>query len=530
MMEPLPGSQILQQVRSDCERYGAISILGNLETASREHTQITVVVDQLHEALLAAHSTINKADERTTHSASHCTATDNSAREADSYSPIDDIVTCYLSRMQHPPPDTLLKFPSCTPLPWILIMSWIVKRNLPGAATRFLNFYVQPAAQIAPGGGDQRRLGSEAPGLASLMVFLPFPSHHSATCDESTPPVNSTARVHLERYEYPATLIRSASNFGSESPLDRGAQTNELVSNTQLCLCAPGEDEKTAPECSPPTSQASDAQITHTVTTTPPVDGNSAGRAESEDNSDHSSDLSSAFYGNFSEAYAQSSICIPTFKPFPIVPVVCIIREGSEIVPFMLSALSQKQVLQHGLPIIGILYDTSHEICRVFLGWQGPMNDTMDPAPKLHIAAASEDSAAPNMIGASPCGIFNLRSRLDALALAHFLDLLSRHAGSIKSRWASFARPLPTGTVSPNVTATVPTTQPWRADTVAELPTGGDCPLSTAVLQWRIDVEPFCNPQWPGIMESDHERSTPPFSTMPDDTEVCSSTNNNYPT
>ncbi|KAI0665551.1 hypothetical protein C8Q78DRAFT_1083797 [Trametes maxima] len=126
-----------------------------------------------------------------------------------------------------------------------------------------------------------------------------------------------------------------------------------------------GEDS--ADSDTPSTSEAE--ELSYAIPTSESGSGNS-------DYAERPSILSFPLYDDLPERHIQSrSICVPPFEPIPLVPVLFITEEESEIVPLMTSILDQKRVLRHGLPAIGILYDTRNEVCRVFFGWNSPVED-----------------------------------------------------------------------------------------------------------------------------------------------------------
>ncbi|KAI0665467.1 hypothetical protein C8Q78DRAFT_558015 [Trametes maxima] len=311
-------------------------------------------------------------------------------------------------------------------------MSWVLKRCLAGSLARFSCSYAKPGplSRTCNHGVTREMAQPETPGLASLLVLLPFPSHHLLpTYDHNSPQFTAYNRVYMERYEYPAKF-RSASMLSDSEWGQDSAGSRDPAMDFERQFRLLGEDSADSDTQS--TSEAE--ELSHAIPTSESGSGNS-------DYAERPSILPFPLYDDLPERHIESrSICVPPFEPTPLVPVLFITEEESEIIPLMTSILDQKRVLRHGLPAIGVLYDTHNENC---VGEQ---------TTKLYIATADSDDVESGMLGPSS-GVYNLRSRLDTLALVHFLILLSEYASNAQSSW------------SQSITA------PPESDSVAMIPT-----------------------------------------------------------
>ena len=68
-----------------------------------------------------------------------------------------------------------------------------------------------------------------------------------------------------------------------------------------------------------------------------------------------------------SAAQLQAHLVTSSFHPLPLIPILCV-ADDKNIRPLLRSALSQKQALGHGLPIISVRFPSSGPpICEVLL-------------------------------------------------------------------------------------------------------------------------------------------------------------------
>ena len=74
-------------------------------------------------------------------------------------------------------------------------------------------------------------------------------------------------------------------------------------------------------------------------------------------------------YDSLPPAYAHLHVTASPFHPVPLVPILCVADEHN-IVPLLVSAVSQRTALGLDVPVIGILHSTSGSTVSILVAWR----------------------------------------------------------------------------------------------------------------------------------------------------------------